>query len=55
MLLFPPSVIKLGLELQIFPSAIMGHIYINLSILAFVTIGYTVGGKFFQRFILIKV
>ena len=43
-----------ALELQVFPSAIMGHIYINLSILAFVTIGYTAGGKFFQCFILIK-
>ena len=38
--------IKQALELQIFPTGITGQIYINLSILTFVVIGYTLGGKF---------
>ena len=37
--------LKQALELQIFPTGITGHVYNNLSILAFVTIGYTIGGK----------
>ena len=35
-----------ALELQVFPTGLQGHIYINLSIMAFVVVGYTIGGKF---------
>jgi len=36
--------LKQALESQVFPTGIQGQVYINLSILAFVTIGYTIGG-----------
>jgi len=42
--------IKQALELQIFPTGITGQIYINLSILTFVVIGYTLGGAIYTFF-----